>query len=71
MEIWCFSTICWEVSTFRCQRKYVIPAAKRVGDDLMEFVAPEFEEVVNGRKGFKSSAKCIERQTLSKKIGSW
>ena len=36
--------------------KYIVPAAKRVGADLLEFAAPEIAEVVKGRKNFKTTA---------------
>ena len=29
-------------------RKYVVPAAKRIGADMLEFAAPEFGEVISG-----------------------
>ena len=51
-------------------RKYVVPAAKRVGADLLEFAAPEIGEVISGRKSFKSAAKCVGKQTLRKQLGS-
>ena len=51
-------------------RKYSVPAAKRVGDDLLEFAAPEIAEVVIGRKNFKTAAKNVRRQTLRKQLGS-
>ena len=51
-------------------RKYIVPAAKRVGADLLEFVVPEIAEVVNGRKNFKTTAKNVGRQTLRKQLGS-
>ena len=50
-------------------RKYVVPAAKRVGADLLEFNVPEIAEVVSGRKNFKTAAKSVGRQTLRKQIG--
>ena len=50
-------------------RKYFVPAAKRVGADLLEFAAPEIGEVITGRKAFKSAAKSVEKQTLGKKLG--
>ena len=54
-------------------RKYIVPAAKRVGADLLEFVVPEIAEVVSGRKSFKTAAKSVRRQTLRQKLGtgSW
>ena len=51
-------------------RKYIVPAAKRVGADLLEFVVPENAEVVIGRKNFKTAAKSVGRQTLRKQVGS-
>ena len=49
-------------------RKYIVPAAKRVGDDLLEFAVPEIAEIVSGRKNFKTSAKIVGRQTLRKQL---
>ena len=51
-------------------RKYIVPAAKRVGADLLEFAAPEIGEVISGRKSFKSAAKSVGKQTLKKQLGS-
>ena len=50
-------------------RKYIVPAVKRVGADLLEFAVPENEEVVSGRKNFKTAAKSVGRQTLRKQLG--
>ena len=50
-------------------RKYIGPAAKRVGADLLEFVVPEIAEVVSGRKNIKTAAKSVIRQTLRKQLG--
>ena len=30
-------------------RKYIVPAAKRTGADMLEFAAPEIGEVISGR----------------------
>ena len=47
--------------------KYVVvPAAKRVGADLLEFAVPEIGEVISGRKSFKTAAKSVGKQTLRK-----
>ena len=51
-------------------RKYIVPAAKRVGADLLEFAAPEIGEVISSRKSFKSAAKSVGKQTLKKTIGT-
>ena len=50
-------------------RKYIVPAAKRLGADLLEFAVPEIAEVVSGRKNFKIAAKSVGRQTLRKQLG--
>ena len=50
-------------------RKCVVPAAKRVGADLLEFAVPEIAEVVSGRKNFKTAAKGVGKQTLKKQLG--
>ena len=50
-------------------RKYIVPAAKRVGADLLDFAVPEIAEVVSGRKNFKTAAKSVGRQTLRKQLG--
>ena len=50
-------------------RKYIVPAAKRVGADLLEFAAPEIGEVFSGRKSFKSAANSVGKQTLKKQLG--
>ena len=49
-------------------RKYIVPAAKRVGADLLEYAMPEIAEVVSGRKNIKSAAKSVGRQTLRKQL---
>ena len=50
-------------------RKYIVPAAKRVGADLLEFAVPEIAEVVSGRKNFKTAPKSVGKQTLKKQLG--
>ena len=49
-------------------RNYVVPAAKRIGADMLEFAAPETGEIISGRKSFKSAAKNVGRQTLKKQL---
>ena len=51
-------------------RKYVVPVAKRIGADVLEFAAPEIGEVNSGRKTFKSAAKSVGKQTLKKQLSS-
>lgn len=50
--------------------KYVLPAAKRIGTDLLTIAAPEVEEVISGRKKFKSAAKDVGKRTLRKQLGA-
>ena len=40
-------------------RKYIVPAAERVGADLLEVAAPEVADAVGGRRNFKSAAKSV------------
>ena len=40
-------------------RKFFVPAAKRVGADLLEFAVPKIAEVLSGRKNFKTAAKNV------------
>ena len=49
-------------------RKYIVPAAKCKGVDMLEFAAPEIGEVISGRKYFKSAAKSVRKQTLKKQL---
>ena len=51
-------------------RKNIVPAAKRVGADLLEFAVPEVADVVSGEKKFKNAAKSVGKQTLRKQRGS-
>ena len=50
--------------------EYTVPAAKRVGAELLEFIVPESAEVVSGRQIFKTTAKNVGRQTMTKLLGS-
>ena len=50
-------------------RKYVVPAAKRIGADMLEFAAPEIGPVFSGRKSFKTAAKSVGMKTLKKQLG--
>ena len=56
-------------SAFSFLRKYVVPAAKSLGGDLLEFAVPEIAVVVSGRKNFKTAAKSVGKQTLRKQLG--
>ena len=50
-------------------RKYIVPAAKRIGADMLEFAAPEIGEVFRCRKSLRSDAKSVGKQTLKKQLG--
>ena len=50
-------------------RKYLVPAAKCVGADLLDFAVPELPDVVSGKKDFKTAAKSVGRQTSRKQLG--
>ena len=43
-------------------KKYIVPAAKRIGPDLFEIAAPEIGEVVSGRKNSKYLQKMLEQK---------
>ena len=49
--------------------RYVVPAAKRDGADLLEIAAPEIRNVPTGKKKFKSVAADVGKKTLRKQIG--
>ena len=51
-------------------KKYIVPAAKRIGADLFEIAAPEIGEIVSGRKNSKHLQKMLE-QNSSKTVGRW
>ena len=50
-------------------KKYIVPAAKRIGADLFEIAAPEIGEVVSGRKKLKTFAKDVGTKTVRKQLG--
>ena len=50
-------------------RKNIVPAAERIGADMLEFAAPEIGEVISGRKSWKSPSKSVGKQTLKKTVG--
>ena len=50
-------------------RTYIVPAAKCVGADLLEFAVPEVADVVSENKNFKTAPKSVGRQTLRKQLG--
>ena len=50
-------------------RKNIVPAAKRIGADLLEFAVPEIAEAVSCIMNIKIAAKSVGRQTLRKQLG--
>ena len=51
-------------------RKKIVPVAKWVSADLLQFALPEIADVVCGRRKFKTVAKSVGRQTSWKQLGS-
>ena len=51
-------------TTIPFSRKSIVPAARRVGADLLEFAMPEVADVVSGKKIFKTAAKNVGRQAM-------
>ena len=47
-------------------KKYVVPAARRIGANMLGFAVPEIADVVSGKQNFKAAAKNVGRQTLKK-----
>ena len=50
-------------------RRYIVPAAKRIGSDLLEAAAPEIGDVITGRKHYKQFAKDVGKKTIRKQVG--
>ena len=49
-------------------KKYIVPAAKKIGANLIEIAAPEIGEVVSGRKNSKLLQKILEQKQFK---NSW
>ena len=49
-------------------RKYIVPAAKSLGADLLDFDVPEIADVVISRKNLKT--KSVGSQTLRKQLNT-
>ena len=47
-------------------RNYIVPAAKRIGADLLKSAVPEATDIVSGTKNLKTAAKSVGRKTLRK-----
>ena len=52
-------------------KKYIVPAAKRIGADLFEIAAPEIGEVVSGRIKTQNICKICGNKNSSETIGRW
>ena len=61
--------VIWRTATLFL-KKYIVPAGKRVGADLLEFAAPDIAGIVSGRRNFEAAAKNVGKQTLTKQLGS-
>ena len=51
-------------------RKFIVPAAKRVGALLLQFAVPKIADFVSCRRTFKTAAKSEGIQTLRKELGN-
>ena len=58
---WGFAAISQVIgrTTLRFSRKFIVPAAKSVGADLLEIALLEIADVVTGRKNFKTATKSV------------
>ena len=50
-------------------KKFIVPAARRVGADLLEYAVPEMAEVISGKKNLKSAVTSVGKKTLRKQLG--
>ena len=57
-------------TAFPFLRKNVVPAAKGIDADMLEFAAPEIGEDISGTISFKSAAESMGKQTLKKQLSS-
>ena len=55
-------------TAFPFLRKHVVPEAKRIGADMLEFAAPEIGVVKSGRNSFKTAAKSVGKPAVKKTI---
>ena len=47
-------------------KKFMVPAARRVGADLLDYAVPEMTEVISGKKSLKSAVTSVGKETLRK-----
>ena len=50
-------------------KKFIVPAARRLGADLLEYAVPEMAEVISGKKNLKSAVTSVGKKTLRKQLG--
>lgn len=50
-------------------RKFVVPAAKRIGSNLLEAAAPDIGDLIVGKKKIKSFAKDVGSRAIRKQLG--
>ena len=65
-----FGALAQVIGRTAIQFLYIVPAANRVGADLLEFAVPEIADFVSGRKNIKTAAKSVGRQTLRKQLAN-
>ena len=46
--------------------KYVVPAARRIDADMLQFAVPEISHVVSGKQNIKAASKDVGRPTSKK-----
>ena len=49
-------------------KKYVVPAARRIGADMLGFTVLEIAEVVSGKQNLEAAAKNVGSQTPKKQL---
>ena len=50
-------------------KKFIVPAARRVGAGLLEYAVPEMAEVISGKKNLKSTVTSVGKKTLRQQPG--
>ena len=55
--------------SFPILKKFVVPAAKKIGRDLVQTATPEIGEVLAGRSSVKKALKRSTNNTLRKQVG--
>lgn len=50
-------------------KRYVVPAAKRIGKELLMQTLPQLAEVITKRKSPRQAARDVVKQTIKKQVG--